>query len=289
MEKILEDKNQWHPAFYGAAELEFRDNKDDLEFYREYNLSKEPIKMDLMVVKKIGNAEIKNKIGHMFKKYNVLEYKSPGAGMSIDSYFKALGYACMYKGLGKTVDAVPAEEITVSMFREERPRGMFKALKKLGATIEEKYPGVYYVKGIILFDTQIIVTKELEKDSHSSLRILSKKASEDDARRFIEETVNFETVGDKDNAEAVLQVSVSANRELYEKLKEEFKMCQALQDLLKDEIDEKLKESDLKKTIKFVEALMETSNIGVDEAMERLQIPESEWDGLRQKIGASKQ
>jgi hypothetical protein len=244
--------------------------------------------MDLMVVKKIGNAEIKNKIGHMFKKYNVLEYKSPGAGMSIDSYFKALAYACMYKGLGKTVDAVPAEEITVSMFREERPREMFKALKKLGATIEEKYPGIYYVKGIILFDTQIIVTKELEKDSHSSLRILSKKASEDDARRFIEETVNFETVGDKDNAEAVLQVSVSANRELYEKLKEEFKMCQALQDLLKDEIDEKLKESDLKKTIKFVEALMETSNIGVDEAMERLQIPESEWDGLRQKIGAAK-
>jgi hypothetical protein len=53
MEKILEDKNQWHPVFYGAAELEFRDNKDDLEFYRKYNLSKEPIKMDLMVVKKI--------------------------------------------------------------------------------------------------------------------------------------------------------------------------------------------------------------------------------------------
>jgi uncharacterized secreted protein with C-terminal beta-propeller domain len=90
-----------------------------------------------------------------------------------------------------------------------------------------------------------------------------------------------------------LQVSVSANRELYEKLKEEFKMCQALQDLLKDEIDEKVTkavtDSDLKKTIKFVEALMETSNIGIDEAMERLQIPESEWDGLRQKIGVSKQ
>jgi uncharacterized secreted protein with C-terminal beta-propeller domain len=122
---------------------------------------------------------------------------------------------------------------------------------------------------------------------------LSRNANEDDARRFIEETAYFDTAGDKDNAEAVLQVSVSANRELYQKLKEEFKMCQALQDLLKDEIDEKVtkavNDSDLKKTIKFVEALMETSNIGIDEAMERLQIPESEWEELRKKIGTVKQ
>jgi hypothetical protein len=35
MSEILEDKNYWHPAFCGATELEFRDNKGDLEFRRE--------------------------------------------------------------------------------------------------------------------------------------------------------------------------------------------------------------------------------------------------------------
>jgi hypothetical protein len=35
----------WHPGFYGAAELELRQNKEELEFEREYNLSKEPLKM----------------------------------------------------------------------------------------------------------------------------------------------------------------------------------------------------------------------------------------------------
>lgn len=38
-ELLEEDMIQWHPAFYGAAELEFRANKHDLEFEREYNLT----------------------------------------------------------------------------------------------------------------------------------------------------------------------------------------------------------------------------------------------------------
>ena len=48
---------KWHPAFYGAAELEFISNKGDLVFNREYNLGKEPLRLDLLVVRKpIGDA-----------------------------------------------------------------------------------------------------------------------------------------------------------------------------------------------------------------------------------------
>jgi hypothetical protein len=46
------EKIQWHPGFYGAAELELIQNKDVLEFEREYNLSKEPLRVDLLIVKK---------------------------------------------------------------------------------------------------------------------------------------------------------------------------------------------------------------------------------------------
>jgi hypothetical protein len=284
MPEILEDKNYWHPAFYGAAELEFRDNKGDLEFQREYNLSKEPLRIDLLVVKKIGGAKIKNEIGRIFKKHNILEYKSPGDGMSIDDYFKGLSYACLYKSLGESVDERQVDEITVSLFREERPEKMFESLKGLGATIEEKFHGIYYVKGIIVFDTQIIVTKELDMETHSSLRILSRNAKEEDARHFLGETESFDTKGDKENAEAILQVSVSANRELYKKLKEEFDMCQALQELMKDEIDEKLKESDLKKTEELTKSLMESLNIGLEEAMDKLKLSENDRKELRNRI-----
>ena len=38
---------QWHPGFYGAIEIELKADKEILEFHREYNLSKEPLRMDL--------------------------------------------------------------------------------------------------------------------------------------------------------------------------------------------------------------------------------------------------
>ena len=78
MADILEAVNiRWHPGFYGAAELEFLSNKGDLEFQREFNLSKEPIRMDLLIIKKLADVTIQNELGYIFKKFNVVEYKNP--------------------------------------------------------------------------------------------------------------------------------------------------------------------------------------------------------------------
>jgi CRP-like cAMP-binding protein len=230
------DKIQWHPGFYGAAELELSANKAELEFEREYNLSKEPLRVDLLIVKKRKEVQIQNEIGRIFKKFNVLEYKSPDDSMSIDDYYKTVGYACIYKGLGTTVDAVPAEELTVSLFRETYPREMMEALKRLGACIEETFPGIYYVHGNTLFDTQIVVTGQLSRETHSSLRVLSKNAQEDDIKRFLMTSQKLTIPGDKHNADAVLQVSISANGRIYNRVKEELNMCEALRELMKDEI-----------------------------------------------------
>ena len=113
---------QWHPGFYGAAELELISNREELEFQREYNLSKKPLQMDLLIIKKLADVQIENEIGRIFKKYNVVEYKSPEDGLTIDDYYKTMGYACLYKGLGERVNQVPEEELTVSIFREAYPR-----------------------------------------------------------------------------------------------------------------------------------------------------------------------
>lgn len=141
MTDIFEAVNiQWHPGFYGAAELEFLSNKGDLEFQREFNLSKEPIRMDLLIIKKLADIRTKNELGHIFKKFNVIEFKSPDDSLSIDDYFKTVGYACLYKGLGDTVDQIPADELTISIFRESYPREMFEAMKDWGLEINEHYP-----------------------------------------------------------------------------------------------------------------------------------------------------
>lgn len=47
----------------------------------------------------------------------MIEYKSLEDALTIDDFYKTVGYACLYKGYGEHVDAVPINELTVSIFR----------------------------------------------------------------------------------------------------------------------------------------------------------------------------
>lgn len=271
-------KIQWHPGFYGAAELEFLANKNELEFQREFHLSKEPVRMDLLIIKKLADVRIENELGHIFKKYNVVEYKSPDDALSIDDYYKTVGYACLYKGLGETVDQIPADELTVSIFRESYPREMFEAMKNLGLEIKEKYPGIYYISGKqALFDTQIVVTKQLDKGIHHILHVLSKNVKEEDVRAFVEEAVQISETGDKNNVDAVLQVSVSANKEIYEAIRRCNKvMCKALRELMKEDFEKKEQETKQETLLETIRNLMDSMKWTADQAMTAMKIPDAD-------------
>lgn len=272
----------WHPGFYGAAELEFLSNKGDLEFQREYNLSKEPVRMDLLIIKKLSDARIENELGHIFKKFNVVEYKNPDDALTIDDYYKTVGYACLYKGLGESVDLIPADELTISIFRESCPREMFKAMKKMGLEIEERYPGIYYISGKqALFDTQIVVTKQLEKETHRTLRVLSKHVQEEDVRAFVEKAGKMTEPGDRNNIDAVLQVSVSANREIYEAIRRCDKiMCDALRELMKEDFEkqerETRQETKQETLLETIKNLMDTMKWTAEQAMTAMKIPDAD-------------
>lgn len=229
------DKIQWHPVFYAATELELQENLEQLEIKTEYNLSKEPIRIDLLIIRE-NEKRIKNEIGHIMKTYNVIEYKSPKDNLSIDDFYKVMGYACLYKGYGKHVNAIPIEELTVSIFRDVYPRKMFLTLKQQGHKIKEKYAGIYYVYGFPC-RIQIVVIKQLNRTEHKSLKVLSAKADKEDVKEFLRETENVSGQRERSNIDAVLQASVRANYELYEEVRREDTMCEALRELMKDEIE----------------------------------------------------
>ena len=200
--------------------------------------------MDLLVIKKDRSVAITNQIGNIFRGYNILEYKSPDDGITIDDYYKTMAYAYLYKGLGRTVDEIPGEELTVTMARDVHPDSLFEKIKRSGGTIEQKYPGVYYLSGIFNTPSQILVTSELDPELHASLRILTKRAKEEDVENFLRMTQGFTEPGDRQNADAVLQLSVSANRSVYEEIIRRVPvMCEALRDLMKDEIQKEIQEA----------------------------------------------
>ena len=240
--KETPEKLQWHPAFYAATELELRENLDDLEFEPEHNLSKAPLQMDLLIIKKRKDVELKNEIGHLMRKHNIIEYKGPGDILTIDTLYKVLGYASLYKAHGLQVNSILAADITISIFRWSYPHKLMQQLADSDYIIEQKFPGIYYILGnekqFLLFPIQIIVMKQLERKNHSCFRILTQKANIEDIRTFLGESELLIQQRERNNIDAVLQVSVRANESIYEKVRREQHMCEALKELMKEEFEE---------------------------------------------------
>ncbi len=236
---LSELKTQWHPAFCAAARLELIFNKNELDFREEYNLSRKPLQIDLLIIEKKSNTDtqIQNEIGKIFRKYNIIEYKSPKDNLTVDDFFKTLGYAYIYKGLGESVNQIPLSELTISLVREKNPSGLFRELEKCNCRYEEVADGIYYVYGLLI-PAQIIVTNQLNAKAHSCLRILSSDAQEDEVREFLFRAERVTEPGALADIDAVLQVSVSENKELYNRMKEDSEVCEALKTLMKDEIAE---------------------------------------------------
>ena len=197
------------------------------------------------------------------------------------------------------------------MMREAYPRELFKRLEGSGVKVTKQCDGIYYVEGDTLFPIQIIVTRELN-ERHSALRILTKKVKESDARRFLEETGRALEPGDKENIDAVLQVSVAANRDVYEKIREDKDMCEALRDLMKEQIEQEVeqgikqgREQGIKQgikqgieqgreqgreqgeqtsTIKAIKKMMEKMKLTAQQAMDVLDISAEEQQGYLAKL-----
>ncbi len=251
--KIEEEKVkiQWHPGFIAAMNLEFAKNRKGLVYEREYNLNTKPLAVDLLVIKKNRKEKLENEIGKLFCGHNLMEYKCPGDRLDINTVYKANAYASLYKiyGGGKR----KAEDITVSILREAKPKGLFRYLEEHGGRIENPYRGIYYVYGReVLFATQVIVTGELEKENHIWLTSLSNRLKKQDVQRLLQNVQVLKKDLDKELADSVLEVSVKANLPILEKLKEGDDMCQALLEVMKPEID-KIREDEKRRGMELGE------------------------------------
>ena len=208
----MKDTNiQWHPGFVAAMNLELIQNKDDLVFLKEYNLNTKPLEIDLLVIRKNPAADISNEIGRLFRGHNIMEYKSPDDSLNIDVFYKTLAYACLYKSYGETLDARRVEDITVSLVRDRKPEGLFQYLKNYGYSLSCPYSGIYYVNGNIPFPTQVVVTRELEQNSHTWIRALSHNILEGEAQELIDKTACLTGKFEREMADSILSVMLQAN------------------------------------------------------------------------------
>ena len=235
--KEKQKKLQWHPAFCSALRLELLEDAENLEFTDEFQLTEKPLRIDCTVVKVKKNCKIKNEIGKIFRKHNIFEYKSPKDELNIDTFYKAVAYACLYKVLPNHVDEIPAEEITITLIRDRKPVKLLGELEKSGYGYKKEAAGIYYVNGA-MFPMQIIESSELDVDMHVQLKALTNHLEESLMRQYLLQVSTFEG-REKNLADIVLQVIVNSNMEKVREWKgSEQTMCEALRVLMKEELKE---------------------------------------------------
>ncbi len=244
------ERLDWHSGFEGGLRFSLRKYSQDIVIDREHYLAREPLRIDYIVIKKHPEVVVDNAIGRGFLGYNIIEYKNPNDDLNIDVLWKVIGYAAFYKSAGDNVDEIKISDITISIFRARKPKKLFGILRKDNKEISQEAPGVYLIIGLIEIPIRIIVIREIEDNELIALSVMQQNANEDKVRSFIQEASRLSEPGDKRNADAVLQISTKVNGELYSRLRGDDKMCEALRELM-------------------AEDLKEAENIGIEKGIEK--------------------
>ncbi len=229
---------QWHPAFCSAMKLELREDAAYLDYQNEYNLNTKPLQIDLLIIKKRKQVEIKNEIGKAFRTHNIVEYKSPRDSMNPNTYFKVLSYAYLYKTHETHIDDIKLDDITITMVRHSYPRNLFHWFRNNGYQITEAYPGIYYIDKEGFFPTQVIVSKKLSPENQKWLTILRQNLTRTDIERTVNQLNKLVNNAEKIYGDSVWQIALTENKSLVNQLKGDSKMCEAMRELFAPELKE---------------------------------------------------
>ena len=266
MEKRRTHVLQWHPAFYADIQIELEAEAGLLIFENEHQLGTKPKEIDVLIVKKEQEVPVRKNIGRIFRKYNIVEYKSPTDYLSIDDFYKVYGYVCFYKADTSREDSIKIQDITITFVCHRYPRSLIRHLKEeRGYQITGVEDGIYYIIGDKI-PIQMILTKELSEKHNLWLKSLTDDLEgADTVRRLIEQYGEH-----KENKlyKSVMNLIVRANQDKFKEVKT---MCEALEELMKDEMEAKKAEGKMEgKTEGKAESVLDLL-VDLGEVPEKLQ------------------
>lgn len=227
-------KLQWHPAFCAALYIEFEDELDKLAIKREHLLGMKSFQIDMLIIKKDKHAVIRKNIGRIFRRHNLIEYKSPGDYLSINHFYKVYGYACFYQSDTARVMEVDPEDITITYVCDHYPRKLIRHLTEVRKlTVTSAGKGIYWLEGD-MFPMQILVTKQLSRDENYWLSCLRRNL--DPGSELPELVKRYEQQKNVKYYSDLMDLIVKAN---WDTMKEDDIMCDALRELLEEMAEEK--------------------------------------------------
>ena len=136
------------------------------------------------------------------------------------------------------VNEIPIQELTITLVSKRYPRELIRHLKEVRHyTIDNPEEGIYYVIGDIL-PIQILVTNRLSPEKNLWLYSLTDTLKDLSVTRKLLE--DYKKNKEDQLYQAVMEIIVKANENRLKEGKRD--MCNALLELMKDELDEKREE-----------------------------------------------
>ena len=232
-ENMKEAKLQWHPAFGAALRITLQDELQYLEMREEYLLSKKPLQMDILIIKKLKDVPIRKTIGRIFRKHNIIEYKSPGDSLSINDFYKVYGYACIYQSNTNRIKEVDPQELTLTFVCSRYPRNLLQYLKSVrGIRTEYQGDGIYYLKGDPIPMQLLIAPKLTGRENYWLQSMRTDLQAGKEIQQLMRE---YEKHRKSKDYAAVMDLITRAN---WEQMEVEKKMCDALKELFAEELKE---------------------------------------------------
>lgn len=229
--KELTKRIEWHPAFQASIQIEFEEECDKLTFEPEHLLSKKPMQIDELIIKVKDNERIQKNIGRIFRKYNIIEYKSPEDYLTVNDFYKVYGYCCFYQADTENVLEISPQELTITFVCNHYPKMMIQHLQKQRKLkISKVEAGIYYITGDE-FPIQLVITKELECRENLWLQSLRKDIKDENEIELLLKT--YEEKKHSKLYQAAMEVITRANWTAMMEVKEN--MCDALRELMDDE------------------------------------------------------
>ena len=225
---------QWHPAFQAVLQIEFAQESEHLQFFKEYNLTDSPLRIDTLIIKVDRGVRIQKKIGRIFRQYNIIEYKGPKDCHTVNSFFKVMGYGGILQSSTRREREISPEEITVTLVGNHYPRKLIAFLKKrYQVQVTNPEPGIYYIGGL-LFPMQVLVQNQLDQEENLWLgRLRQDLTREKDVEAL---AIAYDGKENDPLYSAAMEVIVRANWEVYEEGEE---MCDALNELFAKKMERK--------------------------------------------------
>lgn len=261
---------QWHPGFQAILQIELLEEKGMLQFNKEYNLTEKPLQIDTLIIKLAPGHRIRKSIGHLFRQYNIVEYKSPDDYVSVNDFYKVTGYASVFQSNTEREQEIPPQEITMTFAVSHYPVRLICFLKETyGAVADAIAPGITYISGL-LFPIQILQLPKLDPDEYLWLSRLRRHLAKDDldclSRAYLPKQRN-------PLYRAAMNLVLRANPEESREGKE---MLEALQELFPEEFREK-------------NMLLEEQQKKLEEQQKKLMMQQAELMQQAEKIEQSDQ